>query len=358
MKNEYNDYLDSAAEQASREDVLRARQQLQEMLARLKLPKVPLLVHDEPKPYENYESFLYRCAEKNGLKSAAELQRALKLPVGKALSPKRHEQLSGSLGGDLTAIAQMLPTAIGNKLVQYGTHTLARHHLALTTSRLCPACIAVEPYGRRHWDLAPFAVCEKHGVYLIDQCSCNRQAPLNKCRPRYEICSCGADLRRAATSEASPAGKRLSQEVYRLFTGVQDGVESNMARDQLSVPRGTSLGGLLDLITFIGAIHPVPQTMNLALARPLMRMAPVIAQFERAAGALSDWPNGMLALLRTAVCPNAKGKRGVARVYEGLRHVTIAAERRLPLELNKWFLDAVSVFLETPAAWNPMPVFP
>jgi len=350
MNEHFHDLLDINEFQADVRDQQLARQALMDAYIDQNTARVPILVHAQPKPSEGIQSYLFRSAEENALKSAAELQRALRLPISKPFARKRHDQLRDSLGGELSAVAAMVPTVIHGNLLQYGAHQLPRHHLALTTSRLCPACLAAGQHGKLHWNLAPFAVCEEHGVYLIDSCSCNPLTPLNTSRPGFAVCRCGNDLRHTATHLAGASAHSLSCAVSRLFNANSD--PSRLADDvqQWNVPRETNLVGLLDLIVFLAGLDADLQTMNLAFARPVVRMDPVIQQFRKAADALFDWPNGMFALFRSVGRRPARGK-GSQRIYEGLRHTTIAAERQLPLYLNKWFLDAIALYMATPSAW-------
>jgi len=355
MTDHFHDLLDLVDFQADVRDQQIARQVLMEAYIEKNTANVPVLVHAQPTSSEGIESYLFRSAGENALKSAAELQRALRLPISKPLSRKRHVQLRDSLGGDLSTIAAMVPTVIHGNLIQYGAHQLSRHHLALTTSRLCPICIAAEEQGKLHWKLAPFAVCEEHGVYLIDSCTCSPGRPLNTSRPSFSVCRCGNDLRNTPTRLAGPSAHSLSITVSRLFNANNDLTKSIADVQQCGVPRETNLCGLLDLIAFLASLDADMQTMNLAFARPLVRMEPVIQQFNKAADALFDWPNGIFALFRTVGRQQARGK-GSQRIYEGLRHTTIAAERHLPRYLNRWFLDAIALYMDTPGAWaiNPM----
>jgi len=355
MNDHFHNLLNIADSRAELQSQKLARQSILKASVSRSTAVVPLLVHEEPMPSENIESFLFRSAAQNALKSASELQRVLNLPKSKAFSRKRHEQLSSSLGSELDAVAATVPTNICDKFVLYGQHQLPKYHLALSTSRLCPSCIAADAYGKLHWNLAPVAVCEQHGIYLIDHCTCNPLAALNTSRPGYAICRCGMDLRHAETHVARASAQMLSNEIFRLFNASSDSAESVIGVQQWIVPRETNLCGLLDLIVFLGGLDANPKAMNLSFARPLVRMAPVIEQFNQAADALFDWPNGMFSLFRSVGRKTAKGK-GMAKAYDGLRHTTIAAERSLPHHLNKWFLDVIALYLATPSAWISNPV--
>lgn len=351
MNDYYHDFLNQAYEKSEQARHKKELAEYRRALAGLKLPGVSLLLRTPPYLSENLESWMYRVAERNALKAVSELERAFQLPIGKPLSTKRRQQFSDSFGGDAAAVTAMLPVAIDRHTVSFGQHTLLKRHLAFTTSRLCPHCVAEYGYGKLHWDLAPFAVCEEHGVYLIDQCQCKSDAVLNSSRPSYAVCQCGANLCESPTISATPAARALSRKIVRQFKG--EPAETCAAKDgRLALlPVESSLADLLDLIMFLGSLNRKHQIMNLAFARPLMRMKPVIAQFEKAARALSNWPIGLFSLLREVGRSSSRVVTS-ASVYEGLQSVSKAAEERLPTHLQKWFLDAVAQFLATPTAWH------
>lgn len=348
MPNSYYDHILESYEQSKREDQLRACLTMQKIMDRISMPTVELVRHTHPHTRENMESWLYRTAEENALKSASELAAALKLPAGKPLSRKRHHQLSSSIGSSRDALSNIVPTVINSTTVELGQHRLPRKHLALTTSRLCPHCVTEYGYGKLHWNISALAVCEEHGVYLIDHCECSPESKLGTTRPRYHICHCGKDLKTMPTQVATPEAQVLSIEIVRLFQGVQQGSPESRNSIFAHLPNETSLTDLLKLVIFLGAAHSDYQAMS--LGRAVVRMRPVIAQFEQAAHALSNWPNGIFNLFRQIRAPFNK-KMTSAAIYKSLLHVSRAAEKQLPPHIHQWFLEALGLFLASPQAW-------
>lgn len=145
--------------------------------------KLPILV--EPHPWENFESFMYRVVERNALRSVSEIFGALGVPYRKPLWANDHQQLSASLCGGTISLAQIFPTGLDSKTVAIGQQLLKRRHITLTPSRICPHCVAERGYGKLDWNLAPLVVCGEHRTYLIDQCPCTADSPLQSSRPGY-----------------------------------------------------------------------------------------------------------------------------------------------------------------------------
>lgn len=350
MRNFYNDVMDEVYEQSKRDIQVEAKQALWHALAALPVPDIPMLLHCQPLPWENLESLMYRVAERNALGSISGLKRALLLPDGKPLSKKRLQQLSACTGGTFDALAPMVPTDMGKDMVALGHHHLPSRHLALTTSRLCPHCVAEHGYGKLYWNLAPFAVCEEHGVYLIDKCTCTPDARLNSARPGYAVCRCGSKLTRIKTCSATPAAQALSGEIVRLFKREPEATNISL-QPTIKLPADLDLIRLLDMVVFLGCIHRDPKTMALQLYRARVSMNTVADQFETAAVALVNWPHGLFTLLRD-VRRFSSAPLSYRSVAASLDHVMNAAVKYLRPELSTLFLAGYGAFLNSPDAWN------
>jgi hypothetical protein len=299
------------------------------------LPAVNLPVHVAPLPGENLDSLIYRAVERNALQSASEIMRALGLADGKPLSAERSQQLSASLGGSNAAILPLVPTGIDDNTVALGHHYLRRQHLALSTSRICPLCVAEVGYGKLEWSLAPLPVCEKHGTYLIDSCSCRPGVPLKNSRPRYAQCSCGSDLRHGRTVPASPVEHALAREVGRLFRKEPRRSSPSLA-GFATLPSGIQLNELLDLIVVLGNLDGLSGKLSLRMGLPVKRIGPVIGQFEKAARLLSGGPDSLLPFLRKVL---GLQHANAAQMGAKLRRILEPVGKYLTPALYQWFLD-------------------
>lgn len=352
MNNHYHDLLLEAYEQEQRETRRAAAAQIQRAFERLTMPVVKLLVHTQPYPGENLESFMYRVAERNGLRSVSEIRRVLGLPSGKPLAAKRHHQLSISLGGSFDALASIIPTELDRNVAMLGKSCLKRQHLALAASRICPICVADQGYGKLAWNLAPLAVCGEHGVYLVDQCPCSPDRQLIDTRSGYTRCSCGRDICEGPARSASPAAAQLAREIERRFFHEFTGAELSPATGLASLPPETRLNDLLDLVVLLGSLDGKSGGVGPRMARPVVRMDAVAIQFEKAAGALSCWPDGLFPLLRCALGIR-HARINKMRAIDKLSALSAVVERHLPSPLYSWFLQGQADFLATPSAWVP-----
>lgn len=332
MNNQYQEILAVANEQEKTGIRESTKPQISAAGDWSAMPAVNLPVHVTPLPGENLDSLIYRAVERNALQSASEMMRALRLPDGKPFSAEHYDQLSASLGGSNAAIASLVPTEIDENTVALGFHHLRRQHLALSTSRICPLCVAEQGYGKLEWSLAPLPVCEAHGTYLIDSCSCSPGVPLKRSRPRYAQCPCGSDLRHGQVILASPAAHALAREVGRLFRKEPRGPSAGLA----ALPSGVQLNDLLDLIVVLGNLDGLSGKLSLRMGLPVKRISPVIGQFEKAARLLSGWPDSLLPFLRKVLgLKHANASQLTVR----LRRIVEPAGKYLTPALYQWFLD-------------------
>lgn len=316
------------------------------------MPEVNFLVRVTPQPWEGLESFAFRAVDLNGLCSLSEIAAALRWKPGRALPPERCHQLMNSLGEGYTQLEPMIPAEVDSKTVLLGGHRFQRGQLALSTSRLCPDCVEQYGYGKAYWSLAPLAVCEEHGTYLVDSCACNPDTPLSTTRPGYMQCACGVEMRDLPLRCASTAAQNLALEIARRYKG-EVGTEQHDHESGLSVlPPESTLSDLLDLTTFLGSINPDYTRMSLDRGRPVVRLAHVANRFELAARALSSWPTGVFPLLRYAYSQQGEVPYSSRTAYRALQPVMHAAERWLSPRMYKWFAEAVADFIQTPSAWK------
>ena len=98
-------------------------------------------------------------------------------------------------------------------------HELDRDLVVLGGRKLCPVCIAEQPYHRAYWDLTVMTVCPVHAVRLLSHCpECNlalnwRVGPVTCCSSQ----KCGADLRWAETVRVPNAEMGGVRGLHRLL---------------------------------------------------------------------------------------------------------------------------------------------
>lgn len=338
----------------------RTRDHARRVINKMMMPEVNLLVRVAPQPWESLESFAYRAVDLNGLSSLSEVALALRWKPGRALSLERCRQLMNSLGEGYTQLEPMIPAEVDRKTVLLDGHRFQRGQLALTTSRLCPDCVEQYGYGKAYWSLAPLAVCEEHGIYLVDSCACNTNTLLSTTRPGYMQCACGANLRDQPRRRASSAAQNLALEIAQRYKTAIGTKQVGLQRNSSMLPPETTLSEILDLATFLGSVNPDYAKMNLDRTRPVVRLSHVSKRFELAAQALACWPTGVFPLLRFAYSHQREAPYSPRTAYRALQPVMLAAERWLSARMYKWFAEAVAAFIQTPSAWkarsNSLPV--
>jgi len=326
----------------------------EKLLRMQKYRNVPLLLGTEIRPFENLESILFEAAKNNGMTSVTPLLRALDLPQRGVLNPKRHAQLGGSLQAGVDRLAAAVPTAPSTVLPKgstiYSGHCLRRDQLALSTSRICPACVHETGYGRAWWALAPLAFCDVHGTALIDHClEC--ASPISIARPAYDTCSCGAKLWGRPSESPNRAAQAVSQLVVARFKceADPDGLDGLGFPMRHLGPLG--LGSLLDLVTFFGALPQDPGTVRLRKLKSVVRLDYAGIGQVRAARILSGWPTSFYAELRgaRAFFPNCDTQPLVAKSLDHIVHLATGSMRQPELQ---FVIAEIATFLVKPNEWS------
>lgn len=267
------------------------------------LKKLPVSVN--PYPWEGIESYLFRTAEHNAL-SVELVLRAVGLPRRKLLlSAEEHRTLCLGLNSELRELVPMNAPHPYSRYVVIAGNWIRGSHMTIRT-RLCPLCVAEEGYGRLEWSFAPLAVCEKHGTYLVDSCSCNPGNRIRVQRPRYERCLCGADLRTIRARQASLPAKALAQAVVRALRNEVLGSISELLPALASAPQDVYLGDLLDLIVVLGGLDDRSGTLGPKPGRPPTAMKSSIEQFEKAANILAHWPESIHSTVQVSIGPRQR----------------------------------------------------
>jgi hypothetical protein len=330
------------------------RQRILKHLEQQSFDKVPMLLGIRPHPAECIESILFRSAANNGLIGISQLCRALGLPERHILNPERIVQLTTSLQIDKEALADALPTIVPARgmrdRVDFGRHRLRREQLALSTTRLCPQCVAEQGYGHSYWALAPFTICDVHRAPLIDQCpTCKREIALS--RPGYALCQCGANLARHTSAPATAPGTSICTLLAARFkrtTFALDVKEHGFPSAHLN---RLALSTLIDLIIFFGALRSDPKVVLLRKLKGLISVSVAFPATERAAQALTNWPYGFYAELRRARAFHPRTE-SLSMVAKSIDHVIHLAAICLPQNELRFVTEEIGRFLQMPDEWN------
>lgn len=330
------------------------RRRILQQLDQQSFDKVPMLLGVQQCSFESIESILFRSAAKNGLIGISHLCHALGLPERHILNPERLAQLSASLQMDKAALADALPMVVPERgmldWVDYGGHRLRRDQIALSTTRLCPQCIAEHGFGRNYWLLSTFAVCDVHGSPLIDCCpACKCQISLS--RPGYALCHCGADFKEYAYAPATSAARKICTLLAARFTRTAfmlDPIEHRFPSTHLNK---LELGALIDLVTFLGALRSDPKVALLRKLKGPVSLNVALPMVERAAEALSNWPHGFFAELRRARAFRPRTE-SLAMVARSIDHVIQLTTTCLPQKELRFIAEAIGRFLQSPDEWN------
>ncbi|MNJ41013.1 hypothetical protein D3C77_359200 [compost metagenome] len=330
---------------------IKAKEQMQRAFEQLAVPQVNLLLKSDLQPWEGVDSLLFRVAKLNHLLGISQLKIALDMPNGAFYGQlsNRSQQLQKCTGSTTEALLESMPVQGETGIVRLGGHHLAAHTLSLKTHRICPLCVRDHGYARVYWGIAPLAVCEEHGCYLLDKCpTCC--ASLGDNRPELGKCRCGTRFDDYSSGPASTSATALAYFIAALY---KRHAVSSVRSGRIEIERLASLelNELLKLVMFLGSISSDRKGMTLNLNRRVVSMCLVRQHFERAAVGLSDWPRGLFSLLRRA--------RGVSSrqwtpnsVYGSLIHVHDLAMDKLDCNSFKLVSEGVSEFLSSPQAWR------
>ncbi|MBA1147834.1 TniQ family protein [Ectothiorhodospiraceae bacterium WFHF3C12] len=165
------------------------------------LPRTP-----GPQPREHFLGYALRLANTNGYRGYWPIKDLIGLKGMTAMSAIR-SWLAGTLDFGPLGAATNRPKADLAMLLKAGFEH-SHEHYRTTRPRLCPNCLAEEPFIREGWDFTPVTHCARHRTVLIDQCpNCDR--PLTWARPHVHYCGCGFDLRSASAEPVDAASASL-----------------------------------------------------------------------------------------------------------------------------------------------------
>ncbi len=159
-----------------------------------------LPLRNMPVPGESLTGFMIRLAERNGVDKpqllASSIGNPFTTPQAMAFSPFDLEPMSEAIGVETTALLHMTYWPIGRgPKVRFLSATVDHRLVSLKRRKVCPECLAEEPYHRAVWDLRLVSACPRHEVRLIDCCQeCGRHFGWQT--SSIVRCACGADIRK------------------------------------------------------------------------------------------------------------------------------------------------------------------
>lgn len=300
----------------------------------------------EPYPEENFESYLFRVAERNGVPTIPEVMQALRLPSRRTYAPNEHEEICFRLDYRLHNLVPIEPVPSQHKAMFAGQWIRVKHLMTFAT-RLCPQCLAEDGYGRISWKLVPLPVCDRHGTYLVDSCLCSPNRTIGIRRPCYSECECGMDLRSIVSCRASAEARSLASLVIRRLLKQPVGDAEHTLPGLASIPREISCTELLDIIVVLGCMDPKTGKLGPRYGSPPSELKQNIDQFERAAQILANWPESLLPSVRVLIAPTASKALSWSDASD--RHDK--TRRYLDSALFKWIADAQSRVLQENIRW-------
>ena len=164
----------------------------------------------DPFADESLAGFVMRLAVNHEYSSPMQLLRPLEL----GLSTLRQAAREGTAHPFMAEYLALTPAELDKLSSGQGTgsrvlgHELDRDLVVLGGRKLCPVCIAEQPYHRAYWDLTVMTVCPVHAVRLLSHCTeCHRAlnwkvGPVTCCSSQ----KCAADLRWAEAAHV-PEGE-------------------------------------------------------------------------------------------------------------------------------------------------------
>lgn len=182
---------------------------------------------------ENFNGFMHRLAVRNHHDSPGTLFSTL-LPDGTFDFPCSHlssealSRLATMSGIDVAVLRTLNPelarewTSDHHALWQYLGACFHGLYLEPQLRRVCPECLADEPYDRGLWGLLYIDACAFHGCALIHRCPiCERRLRFHG--PEPTRCTCGFDLRHAPAQAAAETHRACAAFIVARLSGKLDG---------------------------------------------------------------------------------------------------------------------------------------
>lgn len=193
--------------------------------------ELKLLIRPLPEDGESLIGYLLRVSEANGyvsihwLLGAANLQTAARVHSC-IYRAEDMEPLAKLLGVDLAVVTGMAYTPLGVFASRSKTNyevcgqIVSTHLLRPNYPKICPACLAENPFCRKIWELGIVTACVKHKCLLMRECPACREKLTWK-RTKLYTCRCGLDWT-TVISELLPEHELVFSARVANLLGVSD----------------------------------------------------------------------------------------------------------------------------------------
>ncbi len=211
----------------------------------------------EPNFDESGMGYILRSAQANGV-SLHWLRRTIGLSDVKAINQSHACALARLIQGSATWLHNCLPLSYkssGDSYIRCWHNTFfSRNHLRHQHPQICPACIHVDGYCHRIWDISLVTVCRKHRRRLIDRCR-HCHSIIRWDRPAIDVCHCGYPFISDHDSEF------ISQELLDLSKLLEITISDNekeLDRVDITLPSyfyHMSISGILLIVEALGRLE-------------------------------------------------------------------------------------------------------
>lgn len=278
-----------------------------------------LPITHEPHDAESAMGYCLRCVAANGT-NLHWLRRAAGVPAAHMFTSDHARALAWVLQCSESWLEAELGKARRmNGITRWfgvGQEVFSSNHLRGRWPQLCPACVHLQGYCERAWELSTMTICPRHQCELIDECRFCR-ARLRWDRPSVDTCQCGRAFQLVAIE---PVEDTKAIEFCELLDAALDCPSFAATAPLSALPgflRGMSLGGLQSLVDILGALEHQLQVVHASRRRRALRTRNWAVVVRRALDCLGqahlsgpDWPSGvamdeaaLVRLLDRATCP-------------------------------------------------------
>lgn len=168
-----------------------------------------------------------------------------------------------------------------------GQEVFSSNHLRRRWPQLCPACVHVQGYCDRGWELSTMTICPKHWCELIDECQFCR-ARLRWDRPSIDTCNCGRAFQLEPIEHTGDTKVIEFCELLNMALGSRSYAATVSLTALPSFLRGMSLGGLQSLVDILGAFEHQFQTAHGSRRRRALRTCDWAIVVRRALNCLAE----------------------------------------------------------------------
>ncbi len=220
---------------------------------------------------------------------------------GRAMLANYVSELSDLTGTSTVTLSQMgyvRKAGERNVVTAFGGQRFMRSLINLTHAKVCPECLKESPHIRQVWELKFLQTCPDHGIRLVGRCP-RCEKPISWTRSVVTHCKCGADLRKAEVTIASPSETLIA-------TFIERSAGAQAPRFQSSNPEikhMTSVQGVMEMVALIGwslGINAHPSVKSVLR----LKTEEQSGLLESAGAIFNDWPTAWHNVIRTHMKEN------------------------------------------------------